>query len=428
MAGSLLGGQTTLHAVGVSVLVVLVIIALKVPRHYLAMPLLFLTVSIPSAQRVVVATLDFNFVKILVLVCLARIYSNKKAYKFHLEKPDIILNYWMFWSIFSYGILVGGFSGVVTRTGFMITAVGSYYIGRACIRTAEDIKRVTIFIGLLAIPMVFFFLIERGTGKNMFSIFGGVPDITLIRKGRLRCQGPFSHPIMAGVFWASFLPWLGALWFSKAVAMYKIAIFIGCVVIIIANTASSTPVMAVLFTLLGFYIFTIRHKLPFIRKSMVLILISLHLVMEKPVWHLISRIDISGGSTGWHRYHLIQEAINHIGEWWLVGLRSTAHWGYGLEDVTNQYLLEGVRGGLAGMVLFTVFLFKIFTIIGRAIKVADSKEELWIYWASGVMLFVHMMNFLAVSYFGQVTSAFFLLLGGVVSVTGNKVRAVKNEL
>mgnify|MGYP000417926416 CR=1 FL=1 len=426
--GSEFSGHTIAHPVGIFILIVLVVFTLKVPRYYLGFPLLFLMVAIPSAQRVVVATLDFNFIKILVLVCLARIYSNKKAYNFHIEKTDIILNYWMFWSIFSYGVLIGGLSGVVSRTGFMITAVGSYYIGRACIRTTEDIKRITIFIGLLAIPMVFFFLVERGTGKNMFSIFGGVPDITLIRNGRLRCQGPFSHPIMAGVFWASFLPWLGALWFSKTVAMYRVAIFIGCVAIIIANTASSTPVMSVLFTLLGFYIFTIRGKLPVIRKSMVLILVSLHLVMEKPVWHLISRIDISGGSTGWHRYHLIQESINHIGEWWLVGTLSTAHWGYGLGDVTNQYLLEGVRGGLAGMVLFTVFLFKIFTLIGRAIKVADSKEELWIYWASGIMLFVHMMNFLAVSYFGQVTSAFFFLLGGVVSVTSNKVRAVKNEL
>jgi len=373
LAGSMLGGSTVVHPVGAVVLVVLIIITLKVPRHYLAIPFLFLMVSIPSAQRVVVATLDFDFIKILVLVCLARIYSNKKAYNFHVEKPDTILNYWMFWSIFSYGILLGGFSGIVSRTGFMITAVGSYYIGRACIRTAEDIKRVTVFIGLLAIPMVFFFLIERGTGKNIFSIFGGVPDITLIRNGRLRCQGPFSHPIMAGVFWASFLPWLGALWFSKTVARYRVAIFIGCVAIIIANTASSTPVMSVLFTLLGFYMFTIRDKLPLIRKSIVLILISLHLLMESPVWHLISRIDISGGSTGWHRYQLIQQGINHIGEWWFVGTLSTAHWGHGMIDITNQYLLEGVRGGLAAMVLFIIFLFKIFTLIGRAMKVADSK-------------------------------------------------------
>jgi len=425
IAGSMLGGSTTVHPIGAVVLVVLIIVALKVPRHYLAMPLLFLIVAIPSAQRIVIASLDFSFIKILVLVCVARIYSNRKAYDFHLEKPDIILRYWMFWSILAYGILIGGFSGIVSRTGFMITAAGSYYVGRACIRTAEDIRKITIFIGLLAIPMVFFFLIERGTGKNMFSIFGGVPDVTLIRKGRLRCQGPFSHPLMAGVFWASFLPWLGALWFSKTVAMYKIAIFIGCVAIIIANTASSTPVMAVLFSLLGFFMFTIRDKLPFIKKSMVLILIFLHFVMERPVWHLISRIDISGGSTGWHRYNLIQQAINHIGEWWMVGTLSTAHWGRGLSDITNQYLLEGVRGGLAGMVLFIIFLFTIFTLIGRAMKVADSKVELWLYWTSGVMLFVHMMNFLAVSYFGQMTSAFFLLLGGIVSVTSNKVRAVK---
>jgi len=419
----MVSGQTIVHPIGFAVLIVLIIFTLKVKRQYIGIPLLFLMMAIPSAQRVVIASLDFSFVKILVLVAVARIYSNKKEFNLRVEKPDIILRHWALWSIFSYGVLIGGFSGVVTRAGFMIDAVGAYYVGRACIQTTEDMRKVTMFIGLMAIPMVWFFLVERGAGRNIFSIFGGVPDITLIRKGRLRCQGPFSHPIMAGVFWAAFLPWLGALWMGTETKKYKIAVFIGCVVIIIGNTASSTPVMAVLFSLLGFVMFRVRDKLSFIKKSMIGLLVGLHLVMEKPVWHLISRVDLSGGSTGWHRYHLINEAINHIDGWWLFGTLSTVHWGAGLGDVTNQYILEGVRGGLLGMILFIVFFLRVFTLLGRAIKVTSSKAELWLYWASGVMLFAHMMNFLAVSYFGQVVSALFLMVGGVVSVAGNKVRA-----
>ena len=40
---------------------------------------------------------------------------------------------------------------------------------------------------------------------------GGVPEITVVREGRLRCQGAFAHPILAGCFWAEQLPLIAAL-------------------------------------------------------------------------------------------------------------------------------------------------------------------------------------------------------------------------
>ena len=45
----------------------------------------------------------------------------------------------------------------------------------------------------------------------------------------------------------------------------------------------------------------------------------LHFVMNHGIWHLIARIDLVGGSTGYHRFHLIDKAIAHFGERWLVG-------------------------------------------------------------------------------------------------------------
>ena len=107
----------------------------------------------------------------------------------------------------------------------MIEAVGAYYIGRTYIKNRYDFQRMVIVLGWISIIVAFLFLIERASGRNMFSIFGGVPEITLIRDGRLRCQGPFSHPIMAGVFWASILPWYVAFWFNKTIPRWKIMVF-----------------------------------------------------------------------------------------------------------------------------------------------------------------------------------------------------------
>ena len=45
----------------------------------------------------------------------------------------------------------------------------------------------------------------------------------------------------------------------------------------------------------------------------------MHVLMKQPVWHLLSRVDVAGGSTGWHRYHLVDKFIENWREWWLLG-------------------------------------------------------------------------------------------------------------
>ena len=122
----------------------------------------------------------------------------------------------------------------------------------------------------------------------------------MIREGRLRCQGAFSHPILAGCFWASVLPLMAATYWQRTVPKWLMMAGIASVFVIIGACASSTPVMGVLFGFLGAAMFPIRPWMRSIRWVMVLALLCLHMVMKAPVWHLISRVDVVSGSTGWH--------------------------------------------------------------------------------------------------------------------------------
>ncbi|WP_169546202.1 hypothetical protein [Sneathiella aquimaris] len=417
--------QTTAHPVGLGLMAVCAGATLVVRREYAIFPLLIMIMAIPSAQRIVVATIDFSFIRILVMAALFRAFMRKEQLGLTRQTPDIAIIFWMVWGIFSYGLLFGTVSAFITRTGFMLDAVGSYYLGRIYVRNVLDLKRVMVFLGIASIPMFMFFSIERATGQNLFSIFGGVPKYTLIRDGRLRCQGPFSHPIMAGVFWAVLLPWLGSFWITKQIPKILLITFAVCFLGIVLNSASSTPVMSVVFVVIGMGFYLFRGYLTQIRWLAFFTLIALHMVMQKPVWHLISRIDITGGSTGWHRYYLIDRSIAHFHEWWLFGVQSTAHWGRGLQDVTNQFILEGVRSGAFGLILFCVFVYTLFKLYGRSIKAARQKSDRWIMWGAGVILFVHCMNFLAVSYFGQMQNAFYLLLGASVSIGATIIQRTK---
>jgi hypothetical protein len=88
--------------------------------------------------------------------------------------------------------------------------------------------------------------------------------------------------------------------------------------------------------------------------------------MKAPVWFLLARLTVVGGSTGYHRAYLIDRAIANFGEWFLVGVPSTSHWGWGLQDVTNQFIVEGTRGGLLTLVLFVAVIVYCFKGLGLA--------------------------------------------------------------
>ncbi len=420
--------QTTAHPVGLVVLGICVFAVLFLSRKRAVFPFIILLVAIPSAQRIVLAGVDFSFIRILIMVLIARALLKKEITGLNRENPDVWASFWIVWGIIAYTILFSSISATLNRVGFMFDTVGAYFVGRIYIRSRQDVLDVIKLLGWISIPTLFLFLNERLTGRNLFAEFGGVPDYTLVRDGRLRCQGPFSHPIMAGVFWASIMPWIGVLWFSKQVPKFLLVIFSISIIGIVLNTASSTPVMALIFGVLGIAFYVFRGKIHFFLWGGFFAAVILHLVMEKPVWHLISRINVVGGSTGWHRYHLIDKAVQFFEDWWLIGIRSTSHWGSGLGDVTNQYVLEGVRGGALGMVLFIVLIISTYRLIKKALKLANKKYDYWIVWGAGVVLFSHLMNFLAVSYFGQTLTAFYLFMGMTVSLAASVITLGKREM
>lgn len=417
----MVGGATTVHPMAIFVLLLCVLGTVRNPNRWAVVSLLIFVFVVPSAQRFVLLGLDFSFIRIIVLLALFKAYVSGSPNGYRFSAPDRYIFLWAAWSALAYAILLGSVSAFLTRAGFMVDAVGAYFVGRIYVRSWADLRRVVLFVGYASIPVMGVFLFERATGRNMFHVFGGIDQYTLIREGRLRCQGPFSHPIMAGLFWASFLPWLALLWVRRDASRVLVLAMTGAVTAVIVNTASSTPVMGVLLVAFGLGMYSLRRLLPALRWTAILILFAAQVIMDKGAAHLIARVNVFAGSTGWHRYHLIDQAMNHFGEWALVGTKSTDHWGDGLGDVTNQFILEAVRGGLLGMMLFALFLASSFRLVGKAIDISSSDLDRWIPWTGGVVLFVHFFSFLSVSYFGQLVASFFLFSGVIVSISAQAI-------
>jgi len=317
-------------------------------------------------------------------------------------------------------LLRGDLSGLVRKSGLMVDTVGLYLLTRFMVRSFDDVEQLVTAFAIITIPVAFAFLVERMTARNPFALFGGVPETTHVRNGRLRCQGPFPHPIIAGCFFASLLPLWVPLFLARPARRALYGVAIGCAGLIVLACASSTPVMSVAFGIAGFAFLPLRRQMKWIRWSALFTLIGLHLFMKAPVWQLVARIDLVGGSTGYHRYQLIDASIRNFGLWWQFGTLDTLRvMDYRTMDITNEYLLEGLRGGFLLLVLFVAMLALGFKAVGRLVRAVEgSRLDLLCAWALGVCLFEHMMNFFAVSYFGQATQMWFLTLAIVSTVAG----------
>jgi len=246
-----------------------------------------------------------------------------------------------------------------------------------------------------------------------------VPAITPIRDGRLRCFGAFDNPIVAGCFFAATVPLMVSAWWWRG-NQGKIPALVGLFfsLCIVYACASSTPVAAIGAVMIGGFCFQIRWWMKELRQAVVAMLFALQMVMTAPIWHLLADIDLVGGSTGWHRYHLVDQAIRRVYEWGLIGIKSTAHWGIQLFDVTNQYVLEGVYGGLGALFFFVLIIVTGFRGVGMLWRSArNDKEKVAMAWALGVGLYAHCMCFIAVSYFGQIIVAWYMMPAMIASMT-----------
>lgn len=410
-------GETTLHPVGLCAVLVIGIAMIVVPRRYAMWPMIVMACFIAPAQRVMIAGMNFNLLRIAVVFGWARILLRGETAWLRRSPTDVALV--AFAVAATVMMMIQDFSAatLVFRLGQMFDACGLYFLTRTVVRNWDDIRTVTKGFIIASVPVAACFVVEQITSRNLFAFLGGVPEITAVRDGRLRCQGAFPHPILAGSFWAALMPLIGAFWWSGGGGKRWAATGLLGAIVIIVMCSSSTPIVGVLAGVIGAVLFPLRHRLRWILIGIVVMLVLLHLVMKAPVWFLIARINIVGGNTAWHRAYLIDRAVAHFNEWWLCGTRSTAHWGHNMWDITNQYLLEGARGGLISMLLLIVLITVAFLAVGRICRQQErnSRELVWA-WALGVTLFVHCVTFLSISYTYQAVFPWYLTLGMITSL------------
>jgi hypothetical protein len=396
---------------------VLGILILSLRQELALSAFLFGVIFFPPLLFVSLGSLHFYLFRLLLVFAWLRLLSRGEIKFGKIRSTD--------WAVVSFiGVTAVAFvaarqniDAIINACGSGFNAASAYLFFRCCIKDIDDVKRTARMLAFAALLVAIGVLIERETDRNMFSLFFGIDQMADIRDGRVRCQGPFAHALLAGAFGATLFPTFVALWPQSRSRMW--ALFGGCAsTIIVINAAASGPVLSLASACAGLMAWNIRFYMRFVRWSIVSVIISLQLAMNAPVWALIGRASVFGASSSDHRFRLVDSFIRNFKDWWLFGTNNTDAWGWLIWDVSNNYVRVGVDGGLLALILFIVIITSCFKAIGRKLHtpelVVGDKKFLW---GLGTSLFAHLVAFMDVSYWDQSVFLWYLLLAMIVAAT-----------
>jgi hypothetical protein len=398
------------------------VLTFVLPRRLAFLPLLAAVCYMPLGQQMIIGGLHFPILRLLILVGVVRVISRGEARGLAWNRMDKVFFWWAVLSVI-LGTLSKPTSGVfVNRLGAIYYAVGIYFLVSCWVGDAETFLGLVKVLAVMMVPIAVSMVVEKFTARNIFSILGGVPAITIERAGHLRCQAAFRHPILAGTFGATAFPLFVGLWFQGG-KVKKLAMLGGisaCAITIAASSGGA--LVTLLLSWVGFAFWRLRQRMRLVRRTILVTILLLALVMNAPVWYLTARLSGIAGGTGWYRGWLIDQAVAHFDEWWLCGTTYTANWsvtgGEVLDDdpdnidITNQFLLEGIKGGVLKMALFIALIVFCFKAVGRRMQNATGSSLAYgmLLWATGVSVFTHCISFFSVTYYDQLAVIWYWLL------------------
>lgn len=310
-------------------------------------------------------------------------------------------------------------SALIQNMGLILNVFGSYVLGRAYLKEIESVEifcRSTVFI---LIPLGIMMCYENYSGNNLYYALGARNPFAAMREGSYRAAGPFSHAILSGTLGTTLFPLMFILWKKE-----KLKAIIGILAcgMIIFSCQSSGPLASAMIGILCMVLWFFRRKISRIHKMVWVMVLTLHFISSRGIWYLMASIDLTGGSTGYHRAKLIDNAFSDFGRWWLAGTDYTREWMWsGVSwsdrhtDITNYYIHLGVLGGVGLSLTFIAIMYLSFLKVGEALKKTNytaSAENLSL-WCLGSSLLSQAVGMLSISYFDQMYAILYITIGMV---------------
>jgi hypothetical protein len=257
-----------------------------------------------------IATLDFHVLQILILVGAARLWVYGEVAPLRWNRFDHLILAWAAVGTVIYVIQWLSLGAMIYKSGRLLEWLGLYWVFRQTVRSWNDLRFACAVLAVCALAMTPFVALEWATGHNPFTVLGRVT--TFVREGNYRCQATFPHAIIMGLFWATLVPLF--VGFAKQQARHRWILWgaVAASTFMVMGTASSTPVLTLAAVAGLLMAYPLRRYTGTAAWGVVAMVVALQLVMKAPVWHLLGRVGVISGSTGWHRYYLVNQAIEYF--------------------------------------------------------------------------------------------------------------------
>ncbi|WP_155322037.1 O-antigen ligase family protein [Desulfosarcina ovata] len=398
-------------------LMLLCFVIFSVRKEHLIVPIIIAMCFLPGDISLKLGSLDFQAIRIMALAGLVRIYFSYGNTNLKLNSIDkLFIGYNVLGSITYVIASQNIFGAILNKSGGFIDSVILYIVFRYTIQSKESIKLIVKVFCICVILLLPFAIFEFYSATNLFSILGR--SRISIRDEEIRAACTFSHSILFGSFAAALVPMLWADFMIEK-KMFKMIALLGCIFFVYA-CSSSGPIIALAATVFFLVFFKWKNHSRMLAWGVLIAATLIHFVREKPIWQfLFVRISIKANSAGFHRYLLVDAAIKEFWHWWLLGYGDFGaqwhlkYWPWThapFTDMTNHYLLVGVRGGFFTMFLFIILCYKIIRIMGSFAIAHNDKNDQWLWWGFTVLMITHCISFLSVAYFGQITMLLYLTI------------------
>ncbi|MGW8281610.1 O-antigen ligase family protein (plasmid) [Sphingomonas aurantiaca] len=348
--------------------------------------------------------------------------------------PDILMLFTGIWMIVAMSVAYGIGDGLIRGGSLALDATVGYYLARISFRSLADVRRILI----LFVPGIFLvgcvMAVESITHARIViplaeGVFGKLPlyvggdavgfgaSGTEIRMGLMRAQGPFSHPILAGLYLASLV---GVYSMAGLRGWPKLLGNVAGLLCIFSVSSAAILGLILTYAMVGFDLLQRRVRelsWSLVVSVVVVAVVIVQVASDSGAAGLIGRYLTLDPSTAYYR-QLIWEfagASVRVHPLFGIGLAGYARPSWMVsESIDAHWLLLAVRYGLpaafaqGGAVILALFA------LGRAslnVPLADQR----LYRGVAISLATLALMMFTVTLWGGALGWFNLLLGGCVA-------------
>ena len=424
-----------MQGVTLTVAIIFSTLAISLPPAYALAAYFTALIWYPPFLAVSIGTIDILVGRFVVTVLLLRCFCDKNI------RSNFVWSKYDTYVLASMAVYVGmallyfnppKMDVVENRSGFLMDTFFAYLAVRFIITDIDRLKTVIKCVAVILVPLAIFGVVESVTGWQPFAPlrrfspwYRGIAFVSQGRFGFIRAVGPFSHAILFGGGFAMFLPLIYYLRFEKG-KWHTMAYFLSAAALVgtLSSMSSGPWVMA---AVVIFCLFMERHrryvKLMLLTGAFACIMLGI--ISNRPFYHVIASWANPLGGAGWHRAQLIDVAIKHFNDWWLTGYGDNDpgwghYFGMGITDITNEYILEGVRYGIWGVIALCTVLVVTFRSLMSMYKRLTHPQLKSLCWAYGSLMVSVIVTWVSVSFFGQLLSLFYCILGMIGSMSNKR--------